>query len=67
VMISVKVHPDTRDRLRQEATDDLSQGEIIDQAVAQWSKARNRAFRIPGATPPGPGDAPRSGSGLPGA
>lgn len=36
VMISLKVHPDTRDKLKQNATETMSQGEIVDQAVAQW-------------------------------
>ena len=40
VPITVKVLPETRDKLRREATADLSQGEIIDWAVRDWERDR---------------------------
>ena len=37
-----KLHPDTLAKLREHATAERSQAEIIDQAVAQWSSRRNQ-------------------------
>lgn len=41
IMWSGRLHPDTAAKLRTSSSATLSQAEIVDQAVAQWSAARN--------------------------
>lgn len=45
IMWAGRLHQDTIRKLKKSAKPGLSQSEIIDQAVSQWSAARNRASR----------------------